>query len=74
MTLYAFLEMSYINIERKDIHKILVTFRLFKNLLQIRIYHRTIYIIVHKGGPASPFYIYIYIYMLVNAGILSSAQ
>ena len=34
MTLYAFLEMSYINIERKDIHKILVILRLFTNLLR----------------------------------------
>ena len=33
LTFYAFLEMSYINIERKDIHKILVIFRLFANLL-----------------------------------------
>ena len=29
-----FLEMSYINIKRKDIHKILVIFRLFTSLLQ----------------------------------------
>ena len=29
-----FLEMSYINIKRKDIHKILVIFQLFTNLLR----------------------------------------
>ena len=34
LTLYAFLEMSQINTERKDIHKTLVIFRLFTNLLR----------------------------------------
>ena len=29
-----FLEMSYINIKRNDIHKILVIFRLFTNFLR----------------------------------------
>ena len=32
--MYTFLEMSYIDIERKDIHKTLVIFRLFANLLR----------------------------------------
>ena len=34
LTFYACLEMSHVNIERKDIYEILVIFRLFTNLLR----------------------------------------
>ena len=53
MPFYAFLEMSYINIQRKDIHKILGYFDSLRIFYGIYIY---IYIYIYL-------YIYIYIYI-----------